>query len=133
MTTDDTTDCGCCCGIAADTPVWKFNRPGLPAIAYRVGTHADFRATLIAPMSSTDYPALKPLTTRNHDDYTITLCDSFAALADVLTFYQEPIANESSLRTALERRSALQLARLIGYQLAPGVAAGTSLAFMLQD
>ncbi len=131
--TTDATDCGCCRGTAIDTPALKFNRPGLPAIGYRVGTHSDFKATLLARMSSADYPALKALTTRNDDDTTIALCDSFAVLADVLTFYQERIANESYLRTALERRSVLQLARLIGYQLAPGVAAGTSLAFMLQD
>ncbi len=36
-----------------------------------------------------------------------------AALADVLTFYQERIANEGYLRTATERRSILELAREI--------------------
>jgi hypothetical protein len=132
MSTDNT-DCGCCSGLEADTPAAKFNRAGLPAIAYRVGTHADFKQTLLARLSSTDYPALAPLTTRAPDDYTIALCDSFAVLADVLSFYQERIANESYLGTAAERRSVLMLARLIGYQLAPGVAAGTALAFTLES
>ena len=54
-------------------------------------------------------------------------------MADVLTFYQERIANESYLRTATERRSLLELARLIGYELRPGVAASTYLAFTLED
>lgn len=133
MSTDTTTDCGCCAGTAIDTPAAKFNRAGLPAIAYRVGTHEDFKQTLLARLSSTDYPALIPLTTRAPDDTTIALCDSFAVLADVLTFYQERIANESWLGTATERRSVLMLARLIGYQLNPGVAAGTALAFMLES
>jgi len=133
MSMDDVTDCGCCSGIEVDTPAAKFNRPGLPAIAYRVGTHADFKQTLLSRLSSTDYPALAPLTTRGPDDYTIALCDSFAVLADVLTFYQERIVNESYLGTATERRSVLMLARLIGYQLAPGVAAGTALAFTLES
>jgi len=133
MSVDNITDCGCCSGVETDTPAAKFNRPGLPAIAYRVGTHADFRQTLLSRLSSTDYPALAPLTTRAADDYTIALCDSFAVLADVLTFYQERIANESYLGTAIERRSVLMLARLIGYQLAPGVAAGTALAFTLDS
>ena len=51
----------------------------------------------------------------------------------MLTFYQERIANESYLRTATERLSVLHLARLIGYELRPGVAASTSLAFTLDD
>src|SRR6266850_8618623 len=113
MSTDTTKDCGCCAGTAIDTPAAKFNRAGLLAIAYRVGSHAEFRQTLLARLLSTDYPALAPLTTRAPDDYTIALCDSFAVLADVLTFYQERIANESYLGTATERRSVLMLARLI--------------------
>lgn len=125
-------DCGCCAGMEAQTPQGKFNRPGLPAVAYRIGTWDEFRATLLARLSSTDYPALAGLTTRRDDDWTIALCDASAALGDVLTFYQERIANESWLRTATERRSVLELARLIGYQLAPGVAASTALAFTLE-
>ena len=54
-------------------------------------------------------------------------------MADVLAFYQERIANEAFLRTATERRSVLELAALLGYELAPGVAADTWLAFTLQD
>ena len=45
------------------------------------------------------------------------------------TFYQERIANEGFLRTATERRSILEQARLIGYELNPGVAASAYLAF----
>src|SRR6185436_19384489 len=37
------------------------------------------------------------------------------------------------LRTATERRSVLELARLIGYELHPGVAASAALAFTLDD
>lgn len=133
MTTSDTTDCGCCTGTEVDTPAVKFNRPALPAIAYRIGRHPDFKGTLLARLSGADFPALAALTTRNDDDYTVALCDAFATMADVLTFYQERIANESYLRTATERRSVLELARLIGYQLAPGVAAGTAFAFTLED
>ena len=43
----------------------------------------------------------------------------------MLTFYQERIANEAYLRTATERVSLLELARLIDYELRPGVAAST--------
>ncbi|HWK82422.1 MAG TPA: putative baseplate assembly protein [Caldimonas sp.] len=133
MSADDTgDDCGCCAGTAVDTPAAKANQPGLPAVAYRVGTYAGFRATLLSRLSSTDFPALAALTTRDEDDWTIALTDAFACVADVLTFYQERIANEAWLRTATARRSVLELARLIGYRLAPGVAASTAFAFTLE-
>jgi predicted phage baseplate assembly protein len=125
-------DCGCCTGTGARTPVKVENRPGLAAIAYRVGTHADFRASMLAALSSADRPALTRLTARD-DDFTSALIDAWATVGDVLTFYQERIANEAFLRTATERRSVLEMARSIGYELAPGVASGTWLAFTLED
>ena len=72
------------------------------------------------------------MTTRSEDDPAIALLDAWATLADVLTFYQERIANEGYLRTATERRSILELARLVGYVLRPGVAASVYLAYTLE-
>jgi len=126
-------DCGCCAGLSVAVPTEVYNRPGLDAIAYRVGTHAQFKDSLLARLSNSDWSALRHLKTREDDDFTIALLDAWAVVADVLTFYQERIANESYLRTATERRSLLELARLIGYELRPGVAAGTYLAFTLED
>ena len=74
------------------------------------------------------YP-LRRLTTRDPADPSIALLDAWAIVADVLTFYQQYIANEGFLRTATERRSILELARLIGYKLRPGVASSVYLAF----
>src|SRR5437660_6917490 len=126
-------DCGCCEGIAAETPLRIENRPGLSAIAYRVGTHAQFKETLHARLSSAGQPALTGFTTRDSDDFSIALLDAWATVGDVLTFYQERIANEAYLRTATERLSVLELARLINYELRPGVAAGTYLAFTIEE
>lgn len=126
-------DCGCCEGISTETPLTIFNRPGLSAIAYRVGTHAQFKESLIARLSGLNDPALRKLTTRDDDDFTIALLDAWAIVGDVLTFYQERIANEAYLRTATERLSILELASLINYQLRPGVAASTYLAFTLEE
>ncbi len=125
-------DCGCCEGVDAAVPVQVENRPGLPAVAYRVGTWQSFRESLLARLSSGDAAALQPLTARA-DDFTPALLDAWAVVGDVLTFYQERIANEQYLRTATERRSVLELARSIGYELAPGAAAATWLAFTLED
>ncbi|KXU84612.1 hypothetical protein CR51_41415 [Caballeronia megalochromosomata] len=131
MAADDD-DCSCCAGIGVETPQAAGNAPGLRHVAYRIGTQPDFRSSLLARLSNSDYPALAGLTARGSDDWTIALCDAFACAADVLTFYQERLANEAFLRTATEHRSLIELARLIGYRPAPGVAASTRLAFMLE-
>ena len=87
---------------------------------------------MFARLSSQQFPALAALRTRDADDFSIALLDAWATVADVLTFYQERIANENYLRTATERQSLLEQARLIGYELRPGVAASTFLAFTLE-
>jgi hypothetical protein len=122
--------CGCCEGVKALTPQSETNRAGLAALVYRVGTHATFVETMRAALPS--HSPLDLLTTRADDDPTIALLDAWATVLDVLGFYQERIANEGYLRTATERRSILELARAIGYELRPGVAASTFLAFTLE-
>jgi hypothetical protein len=126
-------DCGCCAGTTAETPQAIENRPGLDAIEFRAGKHPQFKATMLARLTTAGHPALRKLKTRDNDDFTIALLDGWATVADVLSFYSERIANESFLRTATERRSILELARGIGYELNPGVAASTWLAFTIED
>jgi hypothetical protein len=126
-------DCGCCAGTTAETPVAIENRPGLDAIDFRAGKHPQFKATMLAALTTAGHPALRNLKTRDNDDFTIALLDGWATVADVLSFYSERIANESFLRTATERLSVLELARSIGYELNPGVAASTWLAFTVED
>ncbi len=125
--------CGCCAGTGPSTPGAVYNRPGLTAIAYRSGTWHEFKQSLLSALSAGAHPELADLATRADDDFTIALLDAVAVVGDVLTFYQERIANESYLRTATERVSVLELARLIGYELKPGVAAGTLLSFTVDD
>jgi hypothetical protein len=127
-----TETCGCCEGIDALTPQALFNRAGLSAIAYRIGDYAQFKETMLAGLSSSEYAALDRLRTRDANDFTLGLIDAVACAADVLTFYQERLANESYLRTATERVSLQEMAKLIGYRLRPGVAAETLLAFALE-
>ncbi|HSQ12364.1 MAG TPA: hypothetical protein VLM90_05075, partial [Candidatus Deferrimicrobium sp.] len=123
--------CGCCTGVTQSTPGALFNRPGLSALAYRIGTHSAFKQSFLAALSRAEFSALQQLRSRADDDFTIALLDAAATMADVLTFYQERMADEAFLRTAGERRSVLELARLIGYELHPGVAASAVLAFSL--
>ncbi|KZC15632.1 putative baseplate assembly protein [Rhodanobacter sp. FW510-R12] len=124
--------CACGRGAIAGTPLPLYNRPGLDRLAYRVGTYADFRATMQADLSDAALPALAGLRTREADDPAMALLDAWAIGADVLSFYQERIANEGYLRTATERRSVLELARLVDYRLRPGVAASVYLAYTVE-
>lgn len=117
--------CGCCEPPAALAPLEVENRPSLPSIAYRIGTFAGFREALLLDIART--PGIGGLTTRRDDDFSVALIGLWAAVADVLTFYQERYANEAFLRTAVQRESIARLARLIGYRLAPGVAAEAEL------
>ncbi|MDB9345510.1 putative baseplate assembly protein [Nodularia spumigena CS-586/05] len=121
-----------------DKPPKIYNRPGLPSLAYRIGDWASFRDRLLANLpryanNITNTVPLAKLTTRAVDDPAIAILDAWAVVADVLTFYQERIANEGFIETATELRSVLELARAIGYELDPGVAASTYLAFTVDD
>src|SRR5271166_669489 len=127
-----TCTCGCCSGISVQTPQGETNLSGLSSIAYRTGTWATFKESMLARLSSSDYPALSGLKTRDDDDFTIAFLDATAMMLDVLTFYQERLANECYLRTATQLFSLTQLAQLIGYQPSPGVSASTYLAFTLR-
>ena len=142
----DTLPCGCCDGVQKLTPADETNRSGLSALRYRVGTHAQFFETMKARLSTIEvdgvgsdgqtpatFRPLQGLTTRDSGDPSIAMLDAWATVGDVLSFYQERIANENYLRTATERRSILELARLVGYRLRPGVAASTFFAYTIDD
>jgi len=131
--------CGCCDAATAQPD--RHNRPGQSQLSYRIGTHAEFLERMLARLPRQEIPdgehlgerPLARLTTRSTDDTSVALLDAWAMAADVLGFYQERIANEGFLRTATERRSILELARAIGYELNPGLAAATYLAFTVDD
>jgi hypothetical protein len=128
----DNCGCGCCAGVTAATPRRVENRPGLPAVPYRVGRHQEFRESLVAGLTRADRPSLSKLRTRDPDDLTIALLDGFATVCDIITFYTERLAQESYLRTATDQVSMRELGRLVAYRLRPGVAAQTHLAFFVE-
>lgn len=135
-------DTDACCDDAAhenaEIDRARENSPGRSALEYRLGTRETFFRRMLAAVPSQTNPGsrerpLARLNVRATDDPAIALLDAWATVGDVLTFYQERIANEGFLRTSLERRSVLELARSVGYELAPGVAATAYLAFTVED
>src|SRR5262249_30110352 len=69
-------------------------------------------------------------TDRSAADLGVLLVDLFAYMGDVVSYYQDRIASESFLDTAVERRSILNLLRLIGYELAPPAASNAELTLL---
>ncbi|MBL7626531.1 putative baseplate assembly protein [Frankia sp. CN6] len=118
-------------GRPAPTPLPVTNPPGRPAIRRRVATHATARATMTRALSRPALAGAGDLSARTDDDFAIALLDAAAVVVDVLTFYTDRLAGEHYLRTATEARSVAELARLLGYQPAPALAATADLAFTL--
>lgn len=120
------------------TPLSQVNRPGLDAIRYRVGTFNSFReamldAITINPVTNPDpggSPQIFRLSSRSSDDYAIAMLELWAYVGDVLTFYQQSIANEAYLRTATQASSLARIAALLGYRPAPAIAASVVLALL---
>src|SRR4051812_49973546 len=106
------------------------NRPGLDRIEHRIGTYAELRAHLLDAIDKA--PALAAWTHRGTDDPGIALLESAAIVGDVLTFYQSLYANEAYLATARWRESIVDLARLLGYRLAPGIGGEAVFAIALR-
>jgi predicted phage baseplate assembly protein len=119
--------------IAQLTPLPITNKPGLPAIAYRVGTYAQFKRTMLARLGDANLPGLAGLRTRQDEDFSIALLDAWAMAADVLTFYQERIANEYYKSTATTLASLQRLTSMVNKPLLPAIAGNVYLAFTVED
>ncbi len=101
------------------------NPPGLSQIDYRAGRFADFRQALLRSIPGEQAIGdWRPAA----GDLGLQVLEWWAYLADVLTFYNERIANESYLRTATRPESVADLVALLGYEPAPGMAATGLLA-----
>ena len=67
---------------------------------------------------------------REGDDLGIMLLEMWAYVLDVLAFYEERIANETYLQTAVREISLRRLVELIGYHPSPATAAFVTLALL---
>src|SRR5215813_6965909 len=60
-------------------------------------------------------------------DFGNVLLQLFAHMGDILSYYQDRVANESFLSTAQQRRSVIEHLRLIGYRLSTAAPASATL------
>jgi hypothetical protein len=125
-----------CCDRSAlppAAPIQPSNPPGLSAIRYRIGTFTSFRRAMLDELAQAKSPDPFAGWHEGTDgDYQTIFIELWAYLADVLTFYQERIANEAFLPTATQRDSLLRLCRLIDYRPGPGAGASVLLAFAIE-
>jgi Baseplate J-like protein len=104
-------------------------RENRQVIDYLARDYNSFRKALLDLI-----PAKLPeWTDRSEADFGIALLELFAYMADILSYYQDRIANEAFLTTAQERRSVINHLRLIGYEMTPASAASTTLNLIVGD
>jgi hypothetical protein len=122
-----TCTCGCPTGCGELPSRFPITNPsGLTQLAYRVGTFSTFRRALLQSLGGeTELNAWKPTAA---DDLGLQLLDWWAYIADILTFYNERIANEDYLGTAQLDASVAHLVSLLGYRPRPGIGAVGTLA-----
>lgn len=109
------------------------NPPGQPALRRRVRTHPETLARLRALLAEPgNGPGVRGISSQAPAEPTIAVLDAFAVVSDIVAFYSERLADEGYLRTATERRSVRELARTLGVDLRPGVAASAELAFSVE-
>lgn len=135
MTTCDKR-CGCGCGnpdaiCRCDDPrgPWHPHNPGgLDQIGYRVGDFGSFRHDLARHRPGEQ--ALATWRPTAASDLALQALDWWAYIADILTFYNERIANESYVGTAQLPESVHRLVALLGYRPRPGIGAVATLAVL---
>jgi hypothetical protein len=94
-----------------------------PVIDYVTKDYEGFKQGMLNQI-----PQLLPAwTDRGESDFGVVLVELFAYVADILSYYQDRVANEAYLATATQRRSVTELLRLIDYQIDPGLAASAHL------
>lgn len=104
-------------------------RAGQSSIVYRVGDFSSFRHALLLPREGeVELLQWRPSATQ---DLAVQMVEWWAYLADILTFYNERIANEDYLRTAALPESVSRLIGVLGYRPRPGIGATATLAALL--
>ncbi|MET0622220.1 MAG: baseplate J/gp47 family protein [Pyrinomonadaceae bacterium] len=104
-------------------------RENRQVIDYLARDYDSFRQSLLDLV-----PAKLPeWTDRSEADFGVALVELFAYMGDVISYYQDRLANESFLATAQERRSVINHLRLVGYEMAPAAPAAASLSLVVAN
>ncbi len=99
-----------------------------PYIDYTNKDYNSLRDALLA-LTREKFPGW---TDHSANDPGVMLLELFAYMGDLILYYQDRIANESFLDTAVERSSVINLLRLIGYELRPAQPASVDLILLFK-
>lgn len=100
-----------------------------PIIDYNAKDYASFRKALLDLI-----PTIIPDWEERHEaDFGIMLLELLAYTGDQLSYFQDSVANESYLETALQRISVRRHARLIDYRMHDGASARAFLCFCVEN
>ncbi len=103
------------------------NESHLPVINYRIGTYSTFLESMYKSIPTKS--ALERWTNRQPNDWGVVLMEMWAYLADILSYYQERIANEAFLNTSVLDESSIESFYLINYKPIPGLASSSLVQF----
>jgi Baseplate J-like protein len=129
-----------CDDLTAPMPA---NLSHLPAIVYRAGDYVSFRQAVLTPLTMPGNPAPVPIEqalsvdgmpvwrTDGAGDLAVMIAEWFAYIGDIVAFYNERIANESYLRTAVLASSVNNLIGVLGYRPRPAIGATGTLAALV--
>jgi len=110
-------------------PATVVNPPGRGSLLYRVGDYVTFRHALL--LSRPEEIELVNWRPGAKGDLAVQMMEWWAVLADILTFYNERIANQDYLRTADLDESVTRLIKVLGYRPRPGIGARGTVAALL--
>jgi hypothetical protein len=103
-------------------------RDGKPVIDY---TGRDYTRVLEALREQVPQKLPEWKDFENEADFGNVMLELFAYVADILSYYQDRVANESFLSTAVTRRSVIEHLRLIGYRMRTAAPAATTLTITI--
>jgi Baseplate J-like protein len=96
-------------------------------IDYTARDYSSFRQEILS-MIPAKLPEWSDL---SEADFGVVLIEMFSYMADILSYYQDRIANEAFLSTAQQRRSVIEHLRLIGYEMSPAAPASAALSIIV--
>jgi hypothetical protein len=128
MSCTATATSACPCGTVT-FPQVICNPPGLSTIPYRIGDYVAFRHRLLQALpGETELVVWRPGAT---GDLAVQIMEWCAYVFDILSFYNEWIANEDWLGTAQLPESVNHLVQLLGYRPRPALGSAGTLAALL--
>ncbi len=96
-------------------------------IDYTARDYSSFRQEILSLIPS----KLPEWSDLSEADFGVVLIEMFSYMADILSYYQDRIANEAFLSTAQQRSSVIEHLRLIGYEMAPAAPAASALSVIV--